>query len=76
MITYAYTIAGTAAEHQTFTVHGTVEAVNQGMFVDATMAAVRDAFHQLTQGKAEYGLPGKGCSGPYSITKLTMELMP
>jgi hypothetical protein len=37
--------------------------------------ALHASFEALTHGKAEYGNPGKGCVGPYKITKLLIEFV-
>jgi len=36
------------------------------------MLALRKSFDALTEGRAEYGHPGKGCHGPYSILTLVI----
>jgi hypothetical protein len=73
MITYAYTIEGTAANGQEWHVNGEVHIETEGAFPDALTAAQREAFLKLTQGKAVYGKPGLGCHGPYKITKLNFK---
>lgn len=70
---YRYEMHGAAAEHQTWSCNGDVEVANYGAFLDVPGLATKDAFEQLTQGKAIFGLPGVGCKGPYRITKLTIE---
>lgn len=67
---YAYEITGAAADRQTWFVEGEVETEKPGDFMLAPHAAMRSAFDQLTHGKAVYGSPGKGCSGPYTITRM------
>jgi hypothetical protein len=36
---------------------------------------MRDPFHTITQGKAVFGQPGRGCNGPYEIRRVLIELM-
>ena len=70
---YRYEMHGAAADQQTWAVSGLIEKRNDGEFLDVPLQAAKDAFNQLTSGKAIFGLPGVGCRGPYRITKLTVE---
>jgi len=70
MITYTYEIEGSASGGQTWKTTGTVEGA--GDFTGAVYDAIGDSFVQLTKGKAIYGRPGVGCSGPYRMTKMTI----
>jgi hypothetical protein len=70
---YRYEMHGRAAHDQTWVVTGEVETRNAGEFLKAPQAALADAFVQLTNGNAIFGLPGVGCVGPYRIVKLTIE---
>jgi len=72
MNSYAYTVSGTAAGGQTWTVKGTANGV-QGDFPHIVSGVLRELFGKLTSGKAVYGKPGVGCNGPYQITKLVIE---
>ncbi len=70
MTRYLYDIAGTGANGQTWRTTGTVEPVADSrtpVFTAALLLAQVQSFHQLTNGKAEYGQPGVGCNGPYTI---------
>lgn len=69
---YLYTIEGTAAEGQTWTVSGDLSAPRPGQFPEMCKRAMVESFRQLTAGKAVFGFPGVGCHGPYSITKLVI----
>ena len=70
---YRYTMHGAAADQQTWSADGVIEVANYGAFLQVPGAAAADAFEQLTNGRAIFGLPGVGCKGPYRITKLTIE---
>ena len=70
MITYEYQIEGSGAGGQTWSTAGSIEVTGRGDFMNAVTEAMRGSFVLLTDGKAIYGHPGVGCSGPYSITKL------
>lgn len=70
-----YTVNGTAADGQTYEVAGTLSC-QPGDFVFATKRAMQMAFMELTQGKAVFGKPGLGCSGPYTVTRLLVEEIP
>ena len=72
-IRYKYEIHGSAAHGQTWGVTGVVETQEQGDFMLTPNLAMRDAFGQLTQGKAVYGHPGVGCVGPYRVTRMVIE---
>lgn len=68
-IKYDYTVAGTAADNQTWVATGTVK----GRFPTVFDAIMIEAFRKVTGGKAVYGKPGVGCAGPYQITAVTIE---
>jgi len=70
---YSYTVEGAAADGQTYVCCGQVQTEE---FTDSFMLAMRAAFGQLTQGKAQYGKPGVGCRGPYTITRVVLEAVP
>lgn len=72
-MTYRYLVEGTAAGGQTWATEGRITVAQAGDFPRVTQDALRDSFMQLTSGKAVYGQPGVGCTGPYTITKLTVE---
>ena len=75
-----------AANDQTWSVTGVIDDVKQGDFVKVPTMALQAAFHGLTSGKAVYGKPGlmdrgrrklsedNDCDGPYSITRLLIEV--
>ena len=67
MIKYAYEIRGTDANQQTWEAYGHVETRRPGSFLLAPELAIRDAFKQVTGGKAIYGAPGVACKGPYRV---------
>jgi hypothetical protein len=66
---YDYVITGTAADGQTWTTRGTVEA-EPANFLDTPIMAMARCFEALTEGKAVYGQPGVGCRGPYQVTAM------
>ncbi|HEY7417409.1 MAG TPA: hypothetical protein VH593_19655 [Ktedonobacteraceae bacterium] len=70
---YNYEITGEAQGGQTWTATGTIYVNNPGQFVDVPDLSMKDAFMKLTSGRAVYGQPGKGCRGPYQITKMLIE---
>lgn len=67
-VAYRWQAWGTAADGQTWSVTGETRAF-AGRLVDVTETALRDAFDQLTHGRAVYGFPGVGCRGPYTVTR-------
>jgi hypothetical protein len=71
MRTFFYTMGGRASGGQTWKVRGTVQ-LDAGVFAEAFEMAMRDSFRQLTGGKAVFGKPGLGCSGPYEVTSFTL----
>lgn len=69
---YRYEIQGTAADDQTWQTSGTItDEHNDVLAVFDT--AMRLSFQQLTSGKAVFGKPGVGCSGPYAIRRIVIE---
>lgn len=70
--TYKFEINGTAAQGQTWNHSGSIEDVWHDLSA-VVEAAMVETFQKLTRGEAVYGHPGVGCSGPYEITKLTLE---
>jgi len=66
---YQFAVEGTGAEDQSFTTSGTFTCE----FHFAFDLAMRETFNQLTSGRAVYGKPGVGCSGPYDIHKIIIE---
>ena len=70
---FQWEIAGTARDGQTWKTKGLI-TTSSGNFDDALISYVREeSFRQLTHGKAVYGRPGEGCSGPYKISKMLIE---
>jgi hypothetical protein len=63
-----FTVDGTAADGQTWFAEGSVT----GEIPEIFTAAMRDAFGQLTQGRAKFGQPGVGCRGPYKLRKFEL----
>jgi hypothetical protein len=70
VITYRYIIQGNSVDGTAWRTEGRVEATAPGAFMDAIDKAMRKGFMDLTEGKAVYGNPGQGCSGPYRMTLL------
>jgi hypothetical protein len=70
---YNYFAHGMGADGQTWTTRG--EVVSQpGGFPAAIHDALRDSFEKLTGGRAQYGHPGKGCNGPYTVLHFNITL--
>lgn len=69
-----YTVTGTAADNVPFDLTGEVEG-DSPLDAEAFARASNASFLQLTSGKAVFGEPGKGCRGPYSVTKLVLEVV-
>ena len=70
---YQYTLEGTGANGQTWSTTGTIEN-DPSEFGFILRQIMPDSFQQLTAGKAQYGQPGVGCKGPYSITRLEVKV--
>jgi len=66
---YRYQAEGTSANGQTWKTSGQFNCEFEYTF---TFAA-RDAFQQLTGGRAIYGQPGVTCNGPYQVDRLLIE---
>jgi hypothetical protein len=73
MKTFRYTINGLAAHGQTWGTSGIVKIINAA---DVFNIAMHESFTRLTEGKAVYGQPGAGCSGPYDISRVLIERVP
>lgn len=73
MTAYTYTVTGTAARGQTWETSGETSDFPPGAFTEAFHDAMRQSFEQLTSGRAVFGFPGLGCSGPYALKKLVIE---
>lgn len=69
---FTYEVEGTAVDGCTWRVTGEVDSLATD-FMLIIERAMQSVFNQLTQGKAVYGQPGKGCQGPYKITKLLLQ---
>jgi hypothetical protein len=63
---------GNGANGQTWMTTGTLtDDANDLLGVIHSMMI--DSFAQLTKGKAQFGKPGEGCSGPYEIERIVIE---
>ena len=71
---YRYEISGTAARDQTWTTAGVSKDVTPGAFRTVFEDAILQTYQMLTEGKAIYGQPGAGCQGPYTFTRLLIEM--
>lgn len=74
MTTYRYRMEGVASGEQTWKTEGEVSIDELGDFPSVLQKAVVQSFNTLTRGRAVYGQPGVGCSGPYGITRCVIEL--
>jgi hypothetical protein len=72
MTQYFYRMTGTAAQGQTWETTGSIE-LRAGEFPDCAGVALQDSFLKLTDGKAVFGHPGLGCSGPYQVTEFAVQ---
>jgi hypothetical protein len=72
MTQYSYRMTGTAAQGQTWETTGTIE-LPAGEFPTCAGVALQDSFIKLTNGKAVFGHPSLGCSGPYSIAEFAVQ---
>lgn len=73
MVAYSFTVEGTARNEQTWKTEGGIIVEKEGDFPNAVKMAMEKSFDQLTNGKAVFGFPGLGCSGPYKIQRLVVE---
>jgi hypothetical protein len=71
---YKWTVAGTAADGQTWQTTGEIDVATGGDFHPALTNVMRLSFQQLTKGNAVFGQPGVGCRGPYMITRYVVEV--
>lgn len=73
--TYDWKIQGTAARGQTWVTTGSIDyAMDEFFRLEKVFTeASRQAFEQLTGGRAVYGKPGVGCSGPYDIKRILIK---
>lgn len=74
MNTYKYAVSGTGAGEQTWQIDGQIQA-EAGNLPSVFDQAMRETFGALTSHKAVFGQPGVGCSGPYRITRLLIEMV-
>jgi hypothetical protein len=65
---YLFTVDGVNANGQPWSAEGIVICE----FHDTFDWAMKQVFDQLTQGRARYGTPGIGCSGPYEVRRVTI----
>lgn len=70
--TFHFEINGTAAKGQTWKAAGYIVDPSNDL-TSVFNEAMRTSFEQLTEGKAVYGRPGVGCSGPYDVKKIVIE---
>jgi hypothetical protein len=68
---YRYKIEGSNRDGQTFKTEGNILC----KFEEAHISALRSGFKNLTCGRAIFGKPGVGCSGPYDIHSILIELV-
>jgi hypothetical protein len=71
---FLYTVAGIAADGQTWNCADAVEVETDKQFVETVNKVLRDCFVKLTKGEAVFGRPGLGCSGPYRVTAMNIKL--
>lgn len=73
MQTFHYTMKGDDANGQQWEHSGDIEV--EPAFVHTVLSlAMIESFRALTEGKAVFGQPGKGCRGPYRITEFQCRL--
>ena len=63
---FHFACRGLDANQEIWGITGTVESE----WADSFIKINKKIFQELTQGKAIYEQPGKGCKGPYSIITL------
>lgn len=68
---YTYEIEGSGADGNAWKTTGEVSGTPDP--ISALETAMYQTFEALTNGKAVYGKPGVGCSGPYTIRRVVME---
>lgn len=67
---WRFSVSGQGSEGNVFDATGVTPPCELHEAFDVIM---KDAFHQLTQGKAVFGHPGVGCKGPYRIRRFYFE---
>jgi hypothetical protein len=72
--TYTYEVSGHDGGGKTWIAKGQLLAP-AGRVQALVHAALGESFQKLTNGDTGYGKPGEGrCRGPYTVTKLVVEL--
>lgn len=71
MKTYSFKITGSDADGTPWQTSGQLKCSYDQVFKRANM----ETFEQLTEGKAVFGQPGKGCRGPYEIERVEIWLI-
>jgi len=70
MKVYSFTIDIADASGQVWETHGSAKCELN----DAFNVAMKEAFFQMTSGRATYGHPGKGgCHGPYDVRRIVIQ---
>lgn len=69
---FTYEVVYQAADGQSGLCTGEI-GIPAGDFQHAVGQVMRASFMQITQGKAVFGQPGKGCRGPYQVTRFLLQ---
>jgi hypothetical protein len=69
---YRFEMSGTGSNDQTWQTSGVIIDTHNDV-MSVFDSAMRASFQQLTSGKAVFGKPGVGCSGPYDIRRIVIE---
>jgi hypothetical protein len=71
-MTLKFSITFRDAGGQLITTTGTASGGGESSIVDAFREALAESFQMITEGRAEYGSPGKSCAGPYRFERVEL----
>jgi len=69
--TYRWNISGVDANLNAYHTSGVANHDTDRHLLEVMAQALQESFEQLTEGRAQFGKPGVGCKGPYTIIAMT-----